>query len=152
LDPVSEQPSLSARRSAFEAALRNLLAYAAPCDPLVIASVQWLAHHPHGRIGQLSRWIGISGRQLQRRFSASVGYGPKSLQSILRFQRLLHFAGRASHGRNLAELSADVGYADQAHMTREVQRFSGCPPTVLLQSAQCALQMSDFFKTPSDEA
>lgn len=152
LYPVSELPNLSARRSAFEVALLNVLAYAAPNDPIVNASIQWLAHHPHGRIGQLSRWIGISGRQLQRRFSASVGYGPKAFQSILRFQRLLHFAGRASHGRSLAELSADVGYADQAHMTREVQRFSGCPPTVLFQSAQCALQMSDFFKTPPDEA
>jgi AraC-like DNA-binding protein len=152
LAPVSEQPNVTARRSAFEAALLNLLAYAAPTDPMVNASVQWLAHHPHGRIKQLSRWIGISGRQLQRRFSASVGYGPKAFQSILRFQRLLHVAGRASHSRSLAELSADVGYADQAHMTREVQRLSGCPPTLLFKSAQCALQMSDFFKTPPEEA
>lgn len=148
---VSEQPNLSARRSAFEAALLNRLAHAAPGDPIVNASIQWLARHPHARIEQLSRWVGISNRQLQRRFLASVGYGPKAFQSILRFQRLLHFAQRASQARSLAELSADVGYADQAHMTREVQRLSGCPPTVLLQSAQSALQMSDFFKTPADE-
>lgn len=149
LDRVSEQPNLTARRSAFEAALLNLLPQVAPIDPITKASVRWLARYPHGRVGQLSRSIGVSSRQLQRRFSGSVGYGPKAFQSILRFQRLLHFAGRRRHRRSLAELSADAGYADQAHMTREVQRFSGCRPTILFQSAQCALQMSDFFQDTS---
>ena len=151
-DRISDQANLTMRRSAFEATLLNLLANVEPIDPIANASIQWLARHPHGRVGHLSRWIGISSRQLQRRFSASVGYGPKAFQSILRFQRLLHFAGCARHRRSLAELSVDVGYADQAHMTREVQRLSGCPPTILFQSAQCALKMSDFFKTRPDEA
>ena len=150
LGRVAEQPNLGARRSALQAALLNLLAHAAPGDPLVNVSIRWLALHPYGRVEQLSRWVGISSRQLQRRFSNSVGYGPKTFQSILRFQRLLNFAGRRRHRWSLAELSVDVGYADQAHMTREVQRLSGCPPTVLFQSARCALQMSDFFKTPPD--
>jgi AraC-like DNA-binding protein len=150
-EQISEQVNLNARRSLLEEMLLSLLVDAAPSDPIVNASIQWLARHPHGRVEQLSRWIGVSGRQLQRRFSASVGYGPKAFQSILRFQRLLHFAGRAGRRGSLAELSADVGYSDQAHMTREVQHFSGCTPTVLFQSAQCALQMSDFFKTPTDE-
>jgi AraC-like DNA-binding protein len=151
LEPVSEQPNLGARRSALEATLLSVLTRAKPVDTIVNASIQWLARYPHGRVEQLSRWVGISSRQLLRRFSNSVGYGPKAFQSIVRFQRLLHFAGRPSHRRSLAELSADVGYADQAHMTREVQRLSGCQPTVLFQSARCALQMSDFFKTPSDQ-
>jgi len=152
LERVSAQQNLTARKWALEAALANLVPHAPPIDPVVNASIQWLAQHPHGRVGQLSQWIGISSRQLQRRFSASVGYGPKAFQAILRFQRLLHVSGSRTHRRNLAELAADVGYADQAHMTREVQRLSGCSPTVLLPSANCALQMSDFFKTPPDGA
>jgi hypothetical protein len=39
---VSEQPNLDARRSALEATLLNLLAYAAPGDTIVNASIQWL--------------------------------------------------------------------------------------------------------------
>ncbi len=150
LEQVSEQPNLLARRSSLEDRLRTLVPDAVPSDPIVNASIQWLARHPHGRVRQLSCWIGISSRQLQRRFSDSVGYGPKSFQSILRFQRLLHFAGRAGCRRSLAELSADAAYADQAHMTREVQCLSGCPPTGLFQSAQSALQMSDLFRPPPD--
>ena len=151
LEQVSQQAGLSARRSLLENMLLRLLADAPPSDTIVNASIQWLARHPHGRVAQLSRWIGISDRQLQRRFSSSVGYGPKAFQSVLRLQRLLHFVGRPIPGGNLAELSAEVGYSDQAHMTREVQRLSGCPPTVLFQSARCALQMSNFFKAPPDE-
>ena len=150
LERVSDQPNLGARRSALGAALLNLLAHTAPGDTLVNGSIQWLALHPYGRVEQLSQWVGISSRQLQRRFANSVGYGPKTFQSILRFQRLLNSAGRRRHRPSLADLAVDVGYADQAHMTREVQRLSGCTPTVLFQSAQCALEMSDFFKTPPD--
>src|SRR5215813_14457214 len=108
-EQVSEQPDLRARRSSLEGRLLSSLSDLAPSDPIVNASIQWLIRHPHGRIRQLSHWIGISSRQLQRRFSASVGYGPKSFQSILRFQRLLHLAGRAGRRGCLAELSADVG-------------------------------------------
>ena len=145
LERVSEQPNLDARRSALEATLFNLLACVEPSDRILNASIQWLAHHPYGRIEKLSQLTGFSSRQLQRRFLTSVGYGPKSFQSIVRFQRLLYLAGRARR-RSLVELAAHVGYADQSHMTREVQRLSGCPPTILLESARCALQMSDFFR------
>jgi len=144
---IADQPGPAARRSAMEAAVLHCLAYANPVDEAVQASIQWLAARPHGRIEDLSRWIGISRRQLQRRFSTAVGYGPKMFQSVLRFQRLLDLAGRGSVPRSLARLSADAGYADQAHMTREVQRFSGSPPTVLFRSARCALRLSDLVDT-----
>jgi AraC-like DNA-binding protein len=64
-------------------------------------------------------------------------YGPKLFQSVLRFQRLLNLTGCASAPGSLAQFYAEAGYADQAHMTREVQRFSGMPPTVLLRTALC---------------
>ena len=146
----SPSSQISVQMSVLAAKLLQRLACVAPHDPVVNASIQWLARHSHGRIEELSRWIGISSRHLQRRFSVSVGYGPKAFQSILRFQRLLHLAGRGRHRWRLAGLAADVGYADQAHMTREVHRLSGCPPIALFESAQCALQMSDLFKTIQD--
>jgi AraC-like DNA-binding protein len=82
---------------------------------------------------------------LQRRFSAAVGYGPKTFHSVIRFQRLLRIAGQRK--RSLADLAASAGYSDQAHMTREVRRFSNELPTTLLQSAESTLLMSDLFKT-----
>jgi AraC-like DNA-binding protein len=109
------------------------------------ASIQWLARHPNGRIGDLSRWAGLSNRQLQRRFTEAVGYGPKMFQSVLRFQRLLKLSSHADAAGNLAQLAAEAGYSDQPHMTREVRRFSGSAPTALLASAQSTLRLSSLL-------
>lgn len=142
---VGEQPSLSARMSALESALMDRVANAAPVDKATRAAVQWIARHPRGRIEQLGQWLGLSSRQIRRRFIAAVGYGPKLFQSVLRFQRLLNLAS-AGRPRGLAEFATEADYADQAHMTREVQRFSGKPPGVSLQSPRCTLRLSGLMQ------
>jgi AraC-like DNA-binding protein len=144
---VADEPTLPARLAALEAALHGRLVHKVPLDPEVRAAIYWLARHPSGRVEQLSRWLGLSHRQLQRRFWTAVGYGPKMFQSVLRFQRLLHLASSTHEEHSLAHLAAAAGYADQAHMTREVGRYSGSPPARLLRSAACTLQMSNLFKT-----
>ncbi len=68
-------------------------------------------------------------------------------QSVLRFQRLLKTARETGVEQSLADLAASAGYADQAHMTRDVRRFADIQPTMLLRSAESTLQMSDLFKT-----
>jgi AraC-like DNA-binding protein len=146
-DSVFEQPNGPARLCELAEILVTNLKAATPFDKAVAASIRWLGHHPCARIEDLSRWLGISNRQLDRRFLAAVGYGPKSFQSVLRFQRLLKIAKGAAIQQGLAELAASAGYADQAHMTREFHRFAGVPPTALLGSVECTLQMSDLFKT-----
>jgi AraC-like DNA-binding protein len=143
---IAGERSLAGRRSAMETALLDRLEDAAPVDDAVRTAIDWLARHPAGGIEKLSRWVGLSSRQLQRRFTAAVGYGPKMFQSVLRFQRLLHLAYGASGTLNLAQAAGDAGYADQAHMTREVRRFSDSTPSVLLRSARSALRLSDLIE------
>jgi AraC-like DNA-binding protein len=76
----------------------------------------------------------LSGRQLRRRFHDALGYGPKTLQRVLRFQRLLKLL-RSVSGLNLAFTAAQAGYSDQAHMTRECRRLSGKTPRDLVRAA-----------------
>lgn len=142
--------TLPERLSSLQTALLHRLADSEPLDFTIDAAVRWLAHNPHGRIDSLSRYIGYSPRQLQRRFTATVGYGPKLLHSVLRFQRLLALASRATMPHLLCEIAADAGYADQAHMSREVRRFTGRRPSEVLSSAHTTLDLSDLFKTPQD--
>jgi transcriptional regulator GlxA family with amidase domain len=144
---VIEQPNAAARRSVLGQVLLPSLEHSAPFDQAVLAGIHWLSHRPQGRIEQLSRWIGVSERQLHRRFSAAIGYGPKTFQSVMRFQRLLKTAREKGAEQSLADLAANVGYADQAHMTREVHRLANLRPTVLLRSTDSTLQMSDLFKS-----
>ena len=74
-------------------------------------------------------------RQLRRRFAAGVGYGPKTLARVLRFQRLLALLTDDRAGRpTLAEAAALAGYADQAHMTAECTRLAGRSPAAVRAS------------------
>ena len=74
--------------------------------------------------------LGMPVRSVHRASVRGFGYGPKTLARIRRFQRALDQARR---GRPLAEVAAGTGYADQAHLTREVSRLAGLPPRRLLE-------------------
>ena len=147
VEKVIEQPDAPSRRSALAQVLFASIGHTLPFDQAISASIQWLSRHPKGSIRQLSHAVGISERQLHRRFSAAIGYGPKTFQSVLRFQRLLKIARETGPEHSLADLAVHTGYADQAHMTRDVHRLANLRPTELLRTAESTLQMSDLFKT-----
>ena len=102
----------------------------APPDPIVSAIARRIefASGP-GVASSVAADIGVSERHLHRRCRIAFGYGPKTLHQVLRFQRALRLA-RA--GGRLADVAAVVGYADQAHMARDVRRLAGVPITELL--------------------
>jgi AraC-like DNA-binding protein len=69
-----------------------------------------------------------SPRQLEREFRRRVGVSPKTLARIARFQNVLRLSGRSPE-RAWAEIAADAGYADQAHLIRDFRQFSGTTPS-----------------------
>lgn len=81
------------------------------------------------RVGAVADALGWSERQLHRRSLAAFGYGPKVLQRVLRFDRAVRLARR---GAGLASVAYAAGYADQAHLAREVKSLAGVPMTALL--------------------
>ena len=107
-------------------------------DPVVDHAVSLLTSGRSGRIEKLASHVGISERHLHRRFVASVGYSPKTFQRIVRFQQLLALAEADSRAQ-LGDVSLAAGYADQAHMTREVVEFAGVTPGALLGKVASAL-------------
>ena len=141
---VRGNPSASATLRRVSEALAIRFADSRAADPLVLEAARWLARHPAGRMRDLAHLSGVSNRQLHRRFRTAVGYGPKVFQRIMRFQRLLAMASRH---RDPAFLAASVGYADQAHMCREVRELAGRSPQGLLGRTGTTLSMSDLFNT-----
>ena len=124
---MNEAQSQDARYLLLEALVASAVADSTP-DPLVLAAARRLGF-PGSRVDELARALGISERQLRRRFHQAVGYGPKTLDRVLRFRRLVSQAQAVSSGEvDLARLAADLGYADQAHMTRDSVRLTGMPP------------------------
>jgi len=120
--------------------------FAAP-DPVVQQALALIGAVRDVQVEKLADEIGISARQLRRRFTASTGYSPKAFQRILRFQRLLAIAN-ANPSTRLDHLALMGGYADQAHMTREVGQFAGARPTALLGKVVSALALSDLLTSP----
>jgi AraC-like DNA-binding protein len=108
-------------------ALRDRLAAAAP-DPRVLAAARRLGRAPATPVPALGAAVGLGERQLRRRFGAAVGSGPKTLARIARFRRALALM-RAGEPPAAAAFAA--GYADQAHMTREMRAFAGTTPAAL---------------------
>ena len=99
---------------------------AVPEDPVVTAAVARLTD-PEARVEALAGEVGLSERQLRRRFHAAAGYGPKTLQRVLGFRRFL-----AGPRDDLARAALEAGYADQPHLSREVARLAGTTPSRLI--------------------
>ncbi len=85
-----------------------------------------------GTVGGIAAALGWNERRLHRHCLEVFGYGAKTLGRILRMTRALD---AARTGRPLAEVAAATGYADQAHLTREVRALAGLPPAALLAPA-----------------
>jgi AraC-like DNA-binding protein len=97
-------------------------------DPCVAHALAWLERAPQAaRIGWLVRDTGVSERRLGRLFRRQVGYGPKQYARLLRFRAVV----ARVHGRlrvDWADVAADGGYCDQAHLAHEFRRFAGITP------------------------
>jgi len=116
-DPVTALEELALERAA----------QTPPPDPLLRHLVAAL---DTGRpVAATADELGLGARQLHRRSLTAFGYGPKTLARVLRLQRALALA-RA--GVPFAETAARSGFADQAHLARDVRELAGMPLGELL--------------------
>ena len=76
--------------------------------------------------------LGLSRRSWQRRFRSITGLRRKEIE---RLNRCRHAYRLLCEGRPPAEVAVAVGYADQAHLTRELRRIRGETPARILAAA-----------------
>lgn len=115
-------------------------------DPLVDAVLRVVQSPPREREGEgeaevalvqhIADSTGVSPRSLHRRCTVALGYGPKTLDRILRFRRAVRLIGRQVR---LAEAAVRAGYADQAHLTNEFRRLAGVTPRELSSAGPLVL-------------
>jgi AraC-like DNA-binding protein len=79
------------------------------------------------QIAAIARALGMSERSLHRLLVRWSGLPPKSMARILRMQRALRAI--RTERNPLAEVALQLGYADQAHMTRELKSLAGLAPS-----------------------
>ena len=79
------------------------------------------------RVEELADRFGLGVRHLQRLVAGHIGFGPKWLIQRYRLQEAAA-ALRSEDPPSLATLAADLGYADQAHFSREFRAVIGATP------------------------
>jgi AraC-like DNA-binding protein len=113
--------------AAFEAALTTLPA--PDGDARLVDAIVAAVEEDRGllRVEQLAERFGLGVRSLQRLIAGHLGFGPKWLIQRYRLQEAAA-ALRSDAPPPLAALAADLGYADQAHFSREFKAVIGATP------------------------
>jgi transcriptional regulator GlxA family with amidase domain len=79
-------------------------------------------------VTRLAREVGWSRRTLSQRLRQDIGYPPRKLDRLFRFDR-----SRAlmQHGNapTLTDVTLAAGYFDHAHLVHEWRALAGCTPT-----------------------
>jgi len=111
-----------------------------------------------GRIalGSLASDVGCSHRTLIARFQTCVGFSPKTIARLVRFNGVVRSIDRLSGTRGhervgkpyletklpddrlvsaiqWADVAADCGYVDQAHLIKDFREFAGSTPAAFLR-------------------
>lgn len=81
-------------------------------------------------VGAVADRLDLDRRALTSRFRSRVGFGLKHFGRLRRFETAVQ-AVRVADAAPLSEIAANLGYADQAHLTREFREFSGFTPSAL---------------------
>ena len=132
---VTAEPDEAARVALLAAALEQAVDPERRLPAAEVAGVARLAEEDRAvrRLGDLCERSGIGARTLQRMFLQYAGVSPTW---VLRRYRLLEAAESVREGKPVswAEIAADLGYADQAHLTRDFRAAIGQTPAAYAES------------------
>jgi AraC-like DNA-binding protein len=124
-DTLAAAPTTTAASEVLADAVAGVRAEWDPAVPRLVSLIG-----RGDRMSTVADALGWTERQLHRRSLAAFGYGPKTLQRVLRFDRALRLA---RDGGDLAAVAYTTGFADQAHLARDVKSFAGVPMSALLR-------------------
>ena len=130
--PVAARILAASEVSVMVAAMESYLLALRPVPDPVVEQVRQLVALAESdraitRADQLADKAGTSLRSLQRLFTGYVGIGPKWV--VARFRILdAAAAAHAGHPVDWASLAVELGFTDQAHLTRAFSRVVGAPP------------------------
>ncbi len=103
-------------------------------------------------VASLAARVGVGERHLLRLFDDFVGIGPKAFARVARMQAVVAAIDALAPRLQprWAELAAAHGYADQAHMIRELRALTGVTPSALFRERVAGkLGVSELSNPPA---
>jgi len=157
---VAAAGSWTDRFAAMESLIAERLADAEMPASIAFAWRRLVAADGRIALGSLAKELDCSHRTLIARFQTWVGFPPKTIARLLRFNRAVRSLDRLSppganefaskpyiEGKHAedrlvsavqwADLAADCGYVDQAHLIRDFREFAGSKPAAFLRHVSC---------------
>ncbi|MEM8817784.1 MAG: helix-turn-helix transcriptional regulator [Pseudomonadota bacterium] len=105
-----------------------------------------LASNGDLRIDQLCDELGISRKHLNKAYSSATGLSPKTYARLTRFRSVL---SRLQEPLDAwADIAADRGYFDQAHLIRDFKQFAGETPASFLKTRAPDGESVNFTERP----
>jgi len=136
---LNDDAPLAERIAVIEDLLRRLTDDARETPRVDAAVREIVSRRGMVNVGELAEGVGLTSRQLHRRFVRAVGVSPKHYAKIVQVNEVFSalLAGDYEHIRALA---LEHGYFDQAHFIRDFQRFVGMSPMRFLDSGSAFLR------------
>lgn len=135
-EKVAAEPTPEARARAADALIHAAISERPLSPELLLANdiMDELTARVRSRIGQpLAATFGVSERTIQRALKRTLGRGPKWISRRIRLQEVAR-ALASGNVDALAALAAELGYADQAHLTADFRSATGLTPGAYARS------------------
>lgn len=120
----SEKQLISEIDSFFDSAVKHEIAYE------VKAFIKYLQTNEPSSIGNMVKEIGITERNLERKFKTEVGLTPKKYLQII---RVFQIAGNLNENADWQQIAFDHKYSDQAHFINEFKKYTNIAPGLYVQ-------------------
>lgn len=146
---IAAEPTPQSRARAADAAIRAQMEARPPSAEGLLANavLSELSSRIRSRAGaSLAEHFDVSERTIQRALKVTLGRGPKWISRRIRLQEVAR-ALSSGNVQDLAGLAAELGYADQAHLTGDFRTVAGITPAAYLHSIQ-ALSGTDIQNGP----
>lgn len=131
LDELSALHTPELRLARFEALLMDELIQreARAPDRRVLFAAERLGQG--ARVDELAEALALSPRRFYALFHEEVGLSPKRFARVKRVQAALALASRSTARpcRSWATIAAEIGFADQAHLSRELRAIADVTPS-----------------------
>ncbi len=135
LEQIAAATDPTARAEAADALVRALVAERplTRSQRLANAAIDVIADQPHVRkTSDVAAALGVGVRTLQRAVQAHIGRGPGEIARRVRLQEVVRRLSTAQG--SLADIAAELGYADQAHLTNDFRAVAGVTPGAYVRS------------------
>lgn len=82
-------------------------------------------------VAELAKSFDVTPRSLRRRFAREIGLSPKQWLKLCRLDGVLRDAALGDRTAALAGVALEHGFADQAHLARDIAHLAGTTPATL---------------------